>query len=519
MAPPLLSRRSAAAAAAAIAGRGGLLAPEFSSSLPLEVANSTAALPTGGPSVHLLQRWQHLEHTTLHELAQFRNESWAAAARQVEVKALEFGHSLLLKDAVDVEGHHDPDNDYDLFREEDLTSWIFFFCVFFVLIVFDNTVLHGKEDEALSFRLASFYTVFWLGCAAAFNAYIYVARGPDDAFNWGTGYLLEWMLSVDNLFVFRSIFLTFGTPDSQKHKPLFWGIIGAVVFRMIFFAIGEILLHTFTWMYVLLGLFLIYTGLKIMLVDEDEEISPEDDPVLKKITEHLPYVNEYAPTPLFFARLDDFKSAQGTFRRSSSGGRGSSSSEEPRPGGGYFSGEDGTMGQRSSTPLPRTQFDELQPLRATKLLLVVVCLELTDVVFAIDSVSAIVAQIPDLFLAYTACVFAMLGLRATFFVVDELVKLFSLLSYGVALILIFIGLKLCFKGYIHIPHEVVCFVLVSTLVMSLVASYIYEEYIKKGSGSEDEEAGTSKAGTDDAEKAFAVVNGTPEDSEAIAARS
>mmetsp|Transcript_77846 Transcript_77846/g.251808 ORF Transcript_77846/g.251808 Transcript_77846/m.251808 type:complete len:419 (+) Transcript_77846:317-1573(+) len=394
----------------------------------------------------------------------------------------------------------------------------FFFCVFFVLIVFDNTVLHGKEDEALSFTLASCYTVFWLGCAAAFNVYIYVARGPDDAFNWGTGYLLEWMLSVDNLFVFRSIFLTFRTPDSQKHKPLFWGIIGAVVFRMIFFAIGEILLHTFTFMYVLLGLFLIYTGLKIMLVDEDEEISPENDPVLKKITERLPYINEYAPTPLFFARLEDSKSTQGTLLRSGSG-RSSSGGEERRPVGGYSSGEDGTMGPRSSIPLPRTRFDELQPLRATKLLLVVICLELTDVVFAVDSVSAIVAQIPDLFLAYTACVFAMLGLRATFFVVDELVKLFSLLSYGVALILIFIGLKLCFKGYIHVPHEVVCFILVSTLVMSLVASYIYEVYIKKGSGSGDEEAGTSKAGTDDAEKAFAVVNGIPEDSEAIAARS
>merc|ERR1719352_908081 len=136
----------------------------------------------------------------------------------------------------------------------------------------------------------------------------------------------------------------------------------------------------------------------------------------------------------------------------------------------------GTPYIRFVTPPYPTDNEVVFRCRATRLLLVVICLEVTDIIFAIDSVSAIVAQIPDLYLAYTACVFAMLGLRATFFVIDELVKMFSLLKYGVALTLIFIGVKLILKGFIHIHPAVVFCVLICTIGSSMIASVIYDRY-------------------------------------------
>jgi len=382
----------------------------------------------------------------------------------------------------DADEDHAKDEDhpdgYRLLREEDTVAWVVFFVLFFILLIFDNFILHNHE-EALTFGRASAYTVFWLMCAAGFNVYVYHVRGKEDAFAWGTGYLLEWMLSVDNLFVFRSVFLAFGTPDDQKHKPLFWGIVGAIIFRMIFFVIEEVLLHSFAFMHFLLGVFLVYTGIKILTMDEDEEVSPEDNVVIQKITEWVPFVNAYAPTPKFFARIP----------------------------------------ARGMNGTPRIEaLDEMgrPPMKATRLLLVVVCLELTDVVFAVDSVSAIVAQIPDLFLAYTACVFAMLGLRATFFVVDELVKLFSLLSYAVAAILIFIGIKLCLKGWVHIEPSVVCCILVSTLALSMIASVLWD---KCGPKEEEDDEKAKERVTNTSQGAMSPIDEAPEDASATAGRA
>jgi len=300
-----------------------------------------------------------------------------------------------------------------------------------------------------------YFTLFWLGCAALFACYVWAVRGPQDAFDWTTGYLLEWMLSVDNLFVFRSIFVVFRTPDDQKHKPLFWGIVGAIIFRMAFFVVEEVLLHHFTWMHILLGAFLVYTGVKVVLVDEEED-DPTQNLVYAKIIKCLPYVDAYSPKGRFFERVP--VSPEGELITQ-----------------GIFTPPDSEDEEGAGVATPATPGSS-RPKRlvATRLTLVTICLEITDVIFAVDSVSAIVAQIPDLFLAYTACVFAMLGLRATFFVVDELVNLFTFLPYAVAAILVFIGIKLMMRSYFHIPPEIVCCILVSTLVLSIVASIIYD---------------------------------------------
>mmetsp|Transcript_127641 Transcript_127641/g.272154 ORF Transcript_127641/g.272154 Transcript_127641/m.272154 type:complete len:454 (+) Transcript_127641:78-1439(+) len=369
-------------------------------------------------------------------------------------------------------GH--PEN-YRLLRHEDMASWVVFGVVFVVLIIFDNSILH-RHQETMSFGKASLCSVFWFACAGLFCGYVYMVRGPQDAFDWGTGYLLEWMLSIDNLFVFRSIFTLFKTPDDQKHKPLFWGIIGAIVFRMAFFVIEELAVANFSWMHLLLGIFLIYTGINVVCGDE-EEANPTQSPWFVKFCRYVPFVDAYSPEARFFAEVPvDVGSGDVVLP-------GWNPPMEPRTPLGRHA-ESTPRGGRRADDEWKVGADDVstgghgivQQCRATRLVLVVICLEATDIVFAVDSVSAIVAQIPDLFLAYTACVFAMLGLRATFFVVDELVRLFSLLSYAVASILIFLGAKIIAKGWIHIPPEVVCIVLTGTILLSIVASLLYDRF-------------------------------------------
>jgi len=353
--------------------------------------------------------------------------------------------------------HHKKET--TLFAEEDLVPWTVFTLVFFVLVIFDNFILHRKAEK-LNLLQSILYTTFWIAIAGMFNVYVWYSRGVDDAFTWGTGYLLEWMLSVDNLFVFHRIFIVFKTPDEQKHKPLFYGIIGAIVFRMIFFLIEEILLHHVTWMHLVFGLFLIYTGIKAVSMDDEDE-SPDQGAVFKWLVKHINYVDRYDEQGRFFTPIEVNKDTNS-----------------------YMEDKDDTASKADKVVVKY---------RATRLVLVVVCLEVTDLVFAVDSVSAIVAQIPDLFLAYTACVFAMLGLRAMFFAIDELVKMFSLLSYGVAFILIFLGCKLILRSWIHIPPMIVCCILVSTLFISVFASLLSEKFCdEKEESPEDTESASAR---------------------------
>lgn len=347
--------------------------------------------------------------------------------------------------------HHEKKTVF--FQEEDMGPWCVFTLVFVVLVLFDNVVLHRK-NEKLSLLKAILYTTFWIAVAGMFNVYVYMTRGVDDAFQWGTGYLLEWMLSVDNLFVFHRIFIIFKTPDDQKHKPLFYGIIGAIVFRMIFFLLGEVLINNVSWMHLVFGLFLVYTGYKAVSMDDDDD-APDKGWLFNYIIQYISYVDRYDDQGRFFVPVEEDKRQQ---RKDLD----SDSEDNEKP-----------LSARSCEAPVEVKF------RATRLVLVVVCLEVTDLIFAVDSVSAIVAQIPDLFLAYTACVFAMLGLRAMFFAIDELVKMFALLAYGVAFILVFIGVKLILRSWIHIPAKIVCCILVGTLVFSILASLVKDKWDKE----------------------------------------
>lgn len=260
--------------------------------------------------------------------------------------------------------------------------------------------------------------VFWVLMGFVFNGVVWYRRGQEDAFHWLTGYVLEWLLSLDNIFIFCLIFRTYSTPRVLLHKALFLGILGAVVFRMMFFMVLTYLLHMVQWVRFVFGILLIYSGVQAARDDDGEE------DVSNTVAVQL------------------FKRCLGSRLLESYDLRGHSL---------FVRGEDGRL-------------------RATLLVLVIVCLEFTDIFFAIDSVSAKVAQIPDYYIAYSSSVIAIFGLRAMFFVVQDMVDSFDLMKYGLCLILVFIGIELMISDWVQLPAHVVCVVIVSVFAVGVAGS-------------------------------------------------
>jgi tellurite resistance protein TerC len=227
-------------------------------------------------------------------------------------------------------------------------------------------------------------------------------------------------------------------------------------------------MHAMFLAHILFGAFLVYTGWKAATSDEDEDDDPSQNPLVQWLSRRLPFVGAYDAKGSFFVKVPVNERGQAMLP-CAQGGLEPIDSTEVR---GY-----GTVDFNSASS--QNAGTHTFQWRATMLFLVVVCLEVSDILFAVDSVSAIVAQVPDLFLAYTSAIFAMLGLRATFFVVDELVKLFTLLKYGVAAVLIFIGFKLMFSRLVHVPASIVFCLLFGILSFSMVSSVVYERYLKQ----------------------------------------
>mmetsp|Transcript_38315 Transcript_38315/g.97215 ORF Transcript_38315/g.97215 Transcript_38315/m.97215 type:complete len:430 (+) Transcript_38315:60-1349(+) len=358
------------------------------------------------------------------------------------------------------------DNHYTLFRWQDWPAWVTFTVVFMALITFDSVVMNRKPG-CLSIKTAIMYTLFWILCACGFAGWVYMYYGRSQAFMWMSGYMLEWMLSFDNLFVFHMIFNVYSTPDHLKHRPLYLGICGAIVFRLAFIFLGEFLMHAMFFMHFVFGFFLVYTGVKTATADEEDE-DPSQHPLVQWLQAKVPFISAYDNEGRFFVRVKiDEKGEpimpEGMLRLEGKSEADSINTAESESG--Y-----GTVASRSpqldASGQPKTQ------LRATMLFLVLLCLETSDLLFAVDSVSAIVAQVNDLFLAYTSAVFAMLGLRAMFFIIDELAKAFTLLKYGVSAVLVFVGCKLIAARWFHVPPSLVCVLLVSCIGLSMLASVV-----------------------------------------------
>merc|ERR1719502_466821 len=193
------------------------------------------------------------------------------------------------------------DNGYTLFRWEDWPAWVIFTSVFMVLIVFDNVVLH-RNPHALTVTRAVAYTLFWIACACGFCVWVGYWKGEASAYMWMSGYMLEWMLSFDNLFVFHLIFSVYCCPDNLKHRPLYMGIMGAVVFRLVFIFIGEYLMHAMSFMHLVFGAFLVYTGIKTVGGDDEDE-DPSQQPLVLWLQNNMSLVSVYCKDASFFVRV------------------------------------------------------------------------------------------------------------------------------------------------------------------------------------------------------------------------
>jgi len=325
----------------------------------------------------------------------------------------------------------------------------------------------------LNMTTAVFYTLFWMMAACAFCGWVAWWYTPAAAYMWMSGYMLEWMLSFDNLFVFHVIFSVYACPDNLKHRPLYLGIMGAVVFRLVFIFIGEYLMHAMSFMHLVFGAFLVYTGIQTVMADEEDE-DPSQQPLVMWLQSHMSFVSVYAKDGSFFVNVPINSEGEADIPEEAIVKQVASESDPI-----LESGEARKIPVVDFSLINTTQRSER---RATMLFLVVFCLEISDILFAVDSVSAIVAQVNDLFLAYTSAVFAMLGLRATFFIIDVLVQLFSLLKYGVSIVLVFVGLKLIVGKWYHVPASVVCLVLFGAIAGSILASVVQEKLQERMEG-------------------------------------
>lgn len=362
----------------------------------------------------------------------------------------------------------------DLAHFAKFSPWSLFTAVFFTLVVLDNIVLQRMLRKSISGALC--YASFWVLCAVGFCLYIRITRGQEAAMSWGVGYLLEWMLSFDNLFIFQRIFSIFATPQSQKHKPLFIGILGAACIRMQILFGGQALLNSAVWMSNLFGAFLVYSGVMALRSVEDEGKNAWH---LQPMTGLFNYIDMYhSKKAFFFMRVPISKK---TGEVVASGILTNNEFNGCAPKSPALALQASPARNPSMLPAPIKKMAGKNPdedfsyeWRGTRLLLVLLLLEVTNLVFAVDSMTAIVTQVPDLFISSTACIFAMLGLRASFFVLDELAKFFTFLDYGIAATLILTGARLLLKNWIHVSQKLVCCTIAGIFVVSILASFIYE---------------------------------------------
>jgi len=292
--------------------------------------------------------------------------------------------------------------------------WIGFTAIIVALLVLDLAVFNRKTRAMRPAEALLWYCV-WVSLAIAFNGAVWAYLGSHKALEFFTGYLIETALSVDNIFVFLVIFQYFAVPAELQRRVLFWGILGAIVMRVTFILAGAALLHTFHWTIYIMGAFLIFTGFKLFRHDS-ADVKPDKNPVVRAFKRLFPVVPEYHG-PRFFIR---------------------------KSGRNY----------------------------ATLLLIVLVAVEATDVAFAVDSIPAIFAVTNDPFIVYTSNIFAILGLRSLFFLLAGLMGKFHYLQAGLAMVLMFVGMKMCVSGVYKIPIALSLAVVASLLGGSIVASLL-----------------------------------------------
>lgn len=297
-------------------------------------------------------------------------------------------------------------------------GWIGFNVAVLAILALDLGVLHRKSEK-VSLKEAAAWSAVWIGLSLCFAVAIYRTMGKESGLEFLTGYLIEYALSVDNIFVFVLIFSYFNVPEKYQHRVLFWGIIGALLLRGVMIVAGSALVTRFSWTLYIFGAFLVFTGVRMALQKDTAAYDPERDPVLRLSRRLIPVTKDYRGDR-FFVREPD---KNGILRRA-----------------------------------------------ATPLFIVLIIVDTTDVIFATDSIPAIFAVTRDPFIVYTSNICAVLGLRALYFLLAHVVDKFVYLKLGLSLVLIFIGAKMLLEHFVHIPILASLGVVAAVLGASIVAS-------------------------------------------------
>jgi tellurite resistance protein TerC len=291
--------------------------------------------------------------------------------------------------------------------------WILFNVFVVAMLGLDLGVFH-RQSHTVKYREALIWSAVWIALAIIFTVVIYFWHGRTPSLEFITGYVIELSLSVDNLFVFLLIFRYFQVPPVHQHKVLFWGILGALIMRAIFIAAGVGLIQRFHWIVYVFGAFLLYSGFKLLRQGE-AEIHPEKNPVLRLFRRWVPVTKDYEGDKFFVRRTG---------------------------------------------------------LLATPLLVVLVVVETTDLLFAVDSIPAILAITRDAFIVYTSNVFAILGLRSMYFALAGMMEMFRYLHYGLSVVLMFVGAKMMLSHYYEVPTVLALGAVAGILLLSVAASVL-----------------------------------------------
>lgn len=293
--------------------------------------------------------------------------------------------------------------------------WIAFGIMVPVVLVLDLGVFQ-RRAHTIETKEALLLTAGYVALALVFAGAVYFMLGREKSFTFITGYIVEYSLSMDNLFVFLLIFSSFVVPSDYQHRVLYWGIIGAIILRGVFIATGLVILEKLAWVIYIFGAFLVYTGIRIAM-KKDGEVNPQKNPILRLSARFLPVTDTYHQGKFFIREKGRFL--------------------------------------------------------ATPLFLVLIVVETTDIVFAVDSIPAILAITLNPFLVYTSNIFAILGLRSLFFALAGATKKLAYFSYGLAAILALLGIKMLGSHFFHIPVAVSLGAVVGILLLSAIASLVW----------------------------------------------
>jgi len=300
----------------------------------------------------------------------------------------------------------------------DLYFWIGFHIFIFIMLALDLGVFH-KNSHKVSVKEALIWTIIWISAAMLFNLLVYFELGKVKALEFFTGYVIEKSLSVDNIFVFILIFSYFSVKEEYQHRVLFWGVLGALVMRAIFIFAGVALINKFDWIILVFGGFLVYSGIH-MLFQKETAVDPEKNAIVRFFKKFLPVTDSYHGDKLFVRQN--------------------------------------------------------HKLYATPLFLVLLVIESSDLIFAVDSIPAILAISQDKLIVYTSNVFAILGLRSLYFAVAGIMQYFRFLKVGLAFVLSFVGVKMLlafFDIHIYIVYSLI--IIIGIIALSVIASLLIKE--------------------------------------------